>query len=138
MGAQRRPRRVPSSSDRRAREVDRKPVEMAAPSIARNLDENGAAIRMRAHGRDDRMIALSLGRCKPFLTVLSCDCRVSLATGADKLQVQSRPLCPESDRPPSQGRMSRWANKDRLHCKKESRSTVAFLSLPTFGIISLL
>jgi hypothetical protein len=49
---------------------------------------------MRAHGRDDRMIALSLGRCKPFLTVLSCDCRVSLATGADKLQVQSRPLCP--------------------------------------------
>jgi hypothetical protein len=62
------------------------------------------------------MIALSLGRRKPFLTVLSCDCRVSLATGADKLQVQSRPLCPESDRPPSQGRMSRWANNGLMHC----------------------
>jgi hypothetical protein len=52
------------------------------------------------------MIALSLGRRKPFLTVLSCDCRVSMATGAGKLQVQSRPLCAESDRQPSQDRMS--------------------------------
>jgi hypothetical protein len=58
---------------------------------------------MRARGRDDRMIALSLGRRKPFLTVLSC---VSLATGAGKLQVQSRPLCAESDRQPFQGHIN--------------------------------
>ena len=32
-----------------------------------NLDENGAAIRMRAGSRDDMMIALSLGLCKPVL-----------------------------------------------------------------------
>jgi hypothetical protein len=56
--------------------------------ITYNLDENGAAIRMRARGRDDRMIALSLGRREPFFTVLSCDCRLSLATGPGKLQVQ--------------------------------------------------
>ena len=42
------------------------------------LDENGAA---GARGRDDRMIALSLGRRKAFLTVLSCDCRVSWRPG---------------------------------------------------------
>jgi hypothetical protein len=53
-----------------------------------NLDENGAAIRIRANGRDVRMIALSLGRCKPFLTVPSYDCRVSFATGPGKLQVR--------------------------------------------------
>jgi hypothetical protein len=52
------------------------------------------------------MITLSLGRRKPFLMALSCDCRVSLATGAGKLQVQSRPLCAESDQQPSQDRMS--------------------------------
>jgi hypothetical protein len=54
------------------------------------------------------MIALSLSRCKPFLTVLSCDCRLSVATGPGKLQVQSRPLRAESDRQPSD-RMSRRA-----------------------------
>jgi hypothetical protein len=32
------------------------------------------------------MIALSLSRSKPFLTVLSCDCRSSVATGPGKLQ----------------------------------------------------
>jgi hypothetical protein len=59
-----------------------------------NQDERAASIRMRARGRDDRMIALRLGRCKPFLTVLSGDCRVLIATGTSKLQVQSLPLCP--------------------------------------------
>jgi hypothetical protein len=71
-----------------------------------NLDENGAAIRMRAGGRDDMMIALSLGRCKPFLTVPSCDFRVSIATGPGKLQVQPRPLCLESNGRPSKRRPS--------------------------------
>jgi hypothetical protein len=61
---------------------------------------------MRAGDRNDRMIALSLGRCKPSLAVPSCDCSVSIATGAGKLRVQSRPLCAESDRQPSQDRMS--------------------------------
>jgi hypothetical protein len=39
-----------------------------------NLDENGAAIRMRAGSRDDMMIALSLGLCKPVLR-----CRPAIA-----------------------------------------------------------
>jgi hypothetical protein len=37
-----------------------------------NLDENGAAIRMRGGDRNNIMIALSLGWRKPFLTVPSC------------------------------------------------------------------
>ena len=45
-----------------------------------NLDENGAAIRMRAGSRDNMMIALSLGLCKPHLR-----CRPALAL------CQSRP-----------------------------------------------
>ena len=64
---------------------------------------------MRAGGREDMIVALSLGRRTPFLAVPSCDCRVSIATGPGKLQVQSRPLRAESDRQPSQDRMSRRA-----------------------------
>ena len=45
-----------------------------------NLDENGAAIRMRAGSRDNMMIALSLGLCKPHLR-----CRSAIAL------CQSRP-----------------------------------------------
>ena len=41
---------------------------------------------MRATGgRDDMIIALSLGLCKSFLAALSCDCRVSIAIGTSKL-----------------------------------------------------
>src|ERR1700730_15692455 len=74
-----------------------------------NLDENGAAIRMRAGGCDDMMIALSLGRCKPFLTVPSCEFRVSIATGPGKLQVQPRPQCPDSESRPEKCGLSRRA-----------------------------
>lgn len=60
---------------------------------------------MRARSRDNTMIALSLSWCKPLLTVLSCDRRVSLATGAGKPQVLPRPLCAEGDRQPSHDRL---------------------------------
>ena len=53
------------------------------------------------------MIALSLGRCKPFLMMPSCDCRVSVATGTSKLQVQSLLLYPESDGRSSKCSLSR-------------------------------
>jgi len=59
------------------------------------------------------MIALSLGRRKPFFTVLSCDCRLSLATGPGKLQVQPRPQCPESDR------SAAWPYNDAM-CQEET------------------
>jgi hypothetical protein len=39
---------------------------------------------MKVGDRNDMMIALSLGRCKPFLMMPSCDCRVSVATGTSK------------------------------------------------------
>ncbi len=67
---------------------------------------------MRVGGRSDIMIALSLGRCKPFLMMPSCDCRVSVATGTSKLQVQSLPLCPESDGQSSKCGLSRWPEAD--------------------------
>ena len=41
-----------------------------------------------------------LSRCgRPFLTVPSCGCRVSITTGPGKLQVQPRPQCPRRRRP---------------------------------------
>jgi hypothetical protein len=60
------------------------------------------------------MIALSLGRCKPFLTVPSCDFRVSIATGPGTLQVQPRPHCPESDGRPSKWHPSLWGQERPL------------------------
>jgi hypothetical protein len=42
-------------------------------------------------GGVDRNNCVELGRCKPFLMVPSCGCRVSNATERGKLQVQ---LCP--------------------------------------------
>jgi hypothetical protein len=66
-----------------------------------NLDENGAAIRMRIGDRSDMTNTLSLGRCEAFLMVPYCDCRVSIATRPSKLKVQPRPPYSESDgRPP--------------------------------------
>jgi len=60
------------------------------------------------------MIALSLGRCKRFLTVPSCDFRVSIATGPGTLQVQPRPQCPESDGRPSKWHPSLWGHERPL------------------------
>ena len=67
------------------------------------------------------MIALSLDRYKPFLMMPSCDCRVSVATGTSKLQVQSLPLCPESDGQSSKCGLSRWANKRLMHRQHDRR-----------------
>jgi hypothetical protein len=73
------------------------------------------------------MIALSLGRCKPFLTVPSCDFRVSIATGPGTLQVQPRPHCPESDGRPSKWHPSLWGqvagNLPESQCAFNLRAT---------------
>jgi hypothetical protein len=75
-----------------------------------NLDENGAAIRMRAGSRDDMMIMLSPGLCKPLSgAALQLPCVI--ATGRGKPQVQPFPQCPESDSWPSKWRPSRWAKR---------------------------
>jgi hypothetical protein len=85
---------------------------------------------MRVGGRSDMMIALSLGRCKPFLMMPSCDCRVSVATGTSKLQVQSLPLYPESDGQSSKCGLSRSASSGLMHCKKLSPISEVTGSLP--------
>ena len=58
---------------------------------ARRSGREPAAVRLG-------IIALSLGRCKPFLRVRTCGCRVSIATGPGNLQVQSCPRCPHKRR----------------------------------------
>jgi len=80
------------------------------PSLWRdNLDENGAAIRMRAGSRDDMMIALSLGLCKPVLR-----CRPAIALcHRDRAGQAAGPamsaMRAETDGWPSKWRPSRWA-----------------------------
>jgi hypothetical protein len=59
------------------------------------------------------MIALSLGRCKPFLPLPSCDYPGSIAAGPGNLQVQPCPQCPVSDARLPQCNMSRWATSGR-------------------------
>jgi hypothetical protein len=71
------------------------------------------------------MIALSLGRCKPFLTLPSCDFRVSIATGPGTLQVQPRPQCPESDGRPSKWHPSLWGQERPLRRAACVRAHVA-------------
>jgi hypothetical protein len=67
-----------------------------------------------------RMAALS-----GFLMVPSYDCRVSVATGTSKLQVQSLPLCPESDGQSSKCGLCDGANKDILHRRRTADLFVA-------------
>lgn len=74
-----------------------------------NLDENGAAIRMRAGGRENRNNYVEPGAgASPFDGAIlpSWGCRVSIATGRGKLQVQSCPQCPVSDGRPEKGGLS--------------------------------
>ena len=88
-----------------------------------------ASIRMRAGGRSDMMIALSLGRCKPFPPLPSCDYRGSFAAGLGKLQVQQSPQCPESDSWPSKWHPSRGPGRNSCTAQnpRQDRTRLRFL-----------
>jgi hypothetical protein len=49
----------------------------------------------------------------------SCDGRVSIAIGPDRLQGQPRPQCPESGGRPSKSRPSLWARCGLMHRNKQ-------------------
>lgn len=95
---------------RRAGGVPAEGDKAGKPPVWRdNLDENGAAIRMRAGSRDDMMIALSLGLCKAAFYGAALQLPCVIATGRGKQPVQPCPHCPESDGWPSKWRPSRRA-----------------------------